>query len=595
MINKPLEMFNSPAHQAEKDFANDPNGLQKFRESWNSYLKRWTEQSIFGSPGAVLYDRDRYYYFNPLETALPDDAPIQPITWVPFPNRLFIFFQDSQSPIKLDTKQIFELCDKGQIEIDGKLTKQDLPKNWFDTLFIAVRWLLRTLQIVSVRKSCKINEFQIPKTLCPDTDWKGEKKNYDPPGPRGWLDEYCEWSITYDTNGKLKKVVFTCENPGYWFALWHQDPDLVTQLYQQYVHPNVRREDLYLRDGKGNPVIDPLTDDYAYNPTNKWNSGTQSLPDRGGAIHLTSPPNTLSAEITLAAAATVARQCDNDEQTIICCSQYGRPRRNSDPHIGQLANQLASQFCITLADPVGLYIQTPDFSKWSVKGRTDYDVTKFWSIERGEVAPLNSSEGFDSILHAVFTVPNDLEPEDILITRPNGEILPLQWAGQIAETFKIALRAVAIAPQTLNLDRPVPQNPLPCRQFVAKDDPNLQPVPSSFLPLTLSEADSPIDLSPDVKQGTTVTMALVVSGGLENAEIGFFPADGIGHITIKKFIDGGESTQSFGDANQTYIFDLTISPDAPLGERKIQIKNLDRQEPQEGMPWFPGFLRIVSA
>jgi hypothetical protein len=32
-----------------------------------------------------------------------------------------------------------------------------------------------------------------------------------------------------------------------------------------------------------------------------------------------------------------------------------------------------------------------------------------------------------------------------------------------------------------------------------------------------------------------------------------------------------------------------------LGDRKIQIKNLERQEPQAGMPLFPGFLRIVSA
>lgn len=560
-MSKPLEMFNSPAHQAEKDFANDPNGLQKFRESWNSYLKQWTEQSIFGSPGAVLYDRNRYYYFNPLETPIPDDPATQPITWTPFPNRLFVFFQSPQSPVKLNTNQIFELCDKGQIEIDGKPTK--------------------------------IDQFQIPKKLCPDIDWAGEKKGYDPEGPRGWLDEYCEWSITYDNNGKLKKVVFTCENPGYWFALWHQDPDLVTQLYQQYVNPNVKREDLYLRDEKGNPVIDPLTSDYAYDPTNKWNSGTQSLPDRGGAIHLTSPPNTLSAEITLAAAATITRQCKDDEQTLICCSQYGRPRRNSDPHIGQLANQLAREVCITLADPVGLYIQTPNFTKWSVKDKPDYDVTKFWSIKRGEVAPPDSQQRFDSILQAVFTVPDDLEAEDIVITRPNGEQLPLQWAGQIAETFQIALRAVAIPPDPKQGQ--VPQNPLPCRQFVPNDDPKLQPIPSSLLPLALYEAKSPIDLSSDVKQGTTATMALVVSGGLEKAEISFEPNDGIEPITIKRFIPSGTSTQSFADASQTYIFDLIVAPDASLGERKIQIKNLERQAPQQGMPQFPGFLRIVPA
>ena len=52
-------------------------------------------------------------------------------------------------------------------------------------------------------------------------------------------------------------------------------------------------------------------------------------------MHLTSPPNTLGAEVYLAAAATLLRNVGSyDPQNMICCSKYGQPYRNSDPHIG---------------------------------------------------------------------------------------------------------------------------------------------------------------------------------------------------------------------------------------------------------------------
>ena len=92
-------------------------------------------------------------------------------------------------------------------------------------------------------------------------------------------------------------------------------------------------------------MIDPSTGRPAYNPLNKWNSGPKAVRGTnasGGAMHLTSTPNTLQTEMALAGGATILRPCGNGvPQTVICCAQYGQAYRNSDPHIGQQVNQVA--------------------------------------------------------------------------------------------------------------------------------------------------------------------------------------------------------------------------------------------------------------
>jgi hypothetical protein len=83
---------------------------------------------------------------------------------------------------------------------------------------------------------------------------------------------------------------------------------------------------IFLTDSTGKVQI--------YNPNNVWNNYTTT----GTIAHLIHPANTLSAEIDIAAQATVVRkdstgQTITDEQALIKCSQYGNPNRNSDPHV----------------------------------------------------------------------------------------------------------------------------------------------------------------------------------------------------------------------------------------------------------------------
>jgi hypothetical protein len=245
-----------------------------------------------------------------------------------------------------------------------------------------------------------------------------------PAGPARWRaadrsrdvqDEYCEWSVERDAQGKVKRVTFTCEGPEYWGFLANASPDTALALYQRHVGPTVTRQDLFGPGGR-------------YIPRNRVNSGTAT-----GAMHLIQPNNTLLAEIELAAAATVQRERDGalltTEQELIECSGYGAPRRHSDPHIGGEVNALArAKADVTLQDPVGLYIDGLSTAGWTTPDGADpHD---FWRITRG-------ADGF--AVRAVYEV----RGADYLV----GDITilgrPIQFGGQIAEHITMRLTGLA--------------------------------------------------------------------------------------------------------------------------------------------------------
>ncbi|MBX9838610.1 MAG: hypothetical protein K2X69_09905, partial [Silvanigrellaceae bacterium] len=321
--------------------------------------------------------------------------------------------------------------------------------------------------------------------------------------PRGWQDEYSEWSVTRNSDGKITRVDFVCENPEYWYTLWRVDPNAVAKKYQDTLNyglpansPNlikVNVEDLYLNDPiSGKPVFDPFTKKPSYNPLNKWNSGPTSLRGKtasGGAMHLTSSPNTLQTEVGLAGAATVQRNVGNiNSQTLICCSQYGQSFRNSDPFIGQSVNQVvggppASR--VSLANPIGLYIQTPNFSNYQLfddpKLPSGAKVSDCWQVVRGHdilIDPVtNKPFNGNFILHAIFQIPASWIAAGVTKTigdikiNSGGVSSPIQWAGQIAQTYHVGLYARGISADDLepvscaiNLSNPSTDKKLPPAQ-----------------------------------------------------------------------------------------------------------------------------------
>jgi hypothetical protein len=230
-------------------------------------------------------------------------------------------------------------------------------------------------------------------------------------GSRNVQDEYCEWSVTRDqASNKITKVTFTCEGPEYWNFLAQANPTKVLSLYQEFIGPQVKKQDLFFSNGH-------------YRATNKWNNSTTL-----GAMHLIQDANNLGAEINIAVRSTIIRKIKGTvltgEQDLINCGQYGDAERNSDPHIGAQINQLARQQAdICVANPVALYIKGLATNGWQTPDSSD--PKQYWKILRGDA---------DHTVRTVFEVPaaKGFTVGDITI---NGE--PIEFGAQIADFITI--------------------------------------------------------------------------------------------------------------------------------------------------------------
>ena len=130
------------------------------------------------------------------------------ITWVPFPNRLITFFtwdgaeNNPQLKRKLSIDEVMAMADSNTVAGHDSVFHMYSPDEPEKTLVI-------------------------PGTRCPSIDWSKNWVPFSPQGPRGWLDEYCEWSITRNAEHKMTSIMFTCENPAYYLTLWRVDPQAV--------------------------------------------------------------------------------------------------------------------------------------------------------------------------------------------------------------------------------------------------------------------------------------------------------------------------------------------------------------------------------
>jgi hypothetical protein len=229
-------------------------------------------------------------------------------------------------------------------------------------------------------------------------------------------DEYCEWSVTRDPHSdKITRVTFTSEGPEYWQFLASAAPDKVVALYRQHISPEVLPEHLFPNG--------------TYDPRNRWNNSTTN-----GAMHLIQANNTLSAEIELAASATIVRIVNGKaleaEQELIACGQYGQPERNSDPHIGAEVNALArAKADITLANPVGLCIAGLSTAGWKTPDGSP--ASDYWTVVRGTP---------EKALRAVYEVPagKGFTVGDITV---DGKTI--EFGAQIADFITIKLTGLA--------------------------------------------------------------------------------------------------------------------------------------------------------
>ncbi|MQP66331.1 hypothetical protein GE253_13385 [Niveispirillum sp. SYP-B3756] len=431
--------FGTPAFIV--DFPDSTASQTALAALWNDNLKGFVQQAMPAAPS---------FFYDPTDTDIPADTPTAQVSWSAFSGRLMQYCSATPpippaNPYNLGMQDIYSLADTG----------------YYGTAATALP--------------------DIPAQFCPEANWNGPLQKYGPYGPRGWHDEYCEWAAARDENNNIIRVDFCCENPEYWYSLWAISPTRVVELYNEILNYGlhadrlvvVTEDDLTLKDGGGNVVTDPGTGRAAYNPLNKWNSGpkssrTGSLADRtGGAVHLTSTPNTLQTEIGLAGVSTQQLVSGNDNaQNLLCCGQFGQAYRNSDPHIGQTVNrvvggQVTGTFnLINLANPFGLYIQMPNFTTWSFGARikpgtnvpADAKPSDVWQVVRGSATlvdpvtgenfPGNTGDG-GFILHAACQIPLSWLAMDSSLTLADIQIngSPITWAGQIAQQFDVGLYA----------------------------------------------------------------------------------------------------------------------------------------------------------
>jgi hypothetical protein len=600
-----LTSFSLPAFV--QDFPEGSPQDQELKFRWNVNVYGWITQAIVGAQPPS----GSPFFYDPLVTDIPDGSPSLLVQWVAFPGRLDQFYSSNPpnqpaGPYGLSQDQVYSLADTGQyVGNDGNsLTFQP-----------------------------------IPASLCPQADWTGALKTFGPYGPRGWLDEYCEWSAARDTDGNLLRVDFACENPEYWNTLWKVSPDQVVSIYQSILNwdapaerqIDVQPEDLYLfYDGQ--VVTDPDTGRPCYNPLNKWNSGpvAQRTGDQGsfcgGVMHLTSTPNTLQTELGLAGAATVQYNPPNgqkDAQSLICCGNYGQEYRHSDPHIGQSVNQAVAgdltggvPQLVCLADPVGLYLQMPDLSGFSFGPNINpanlppnAQASDVWQVLRGSPAVVDPVTGQDfpgaMVLHAIAQIPSSW-----LAAYPNMTLAdiqidnqPIQWAGQIAEQFKVGLYA-----------RPLqaPSNPpsAPCAGTTPTPGAPLQAMYASVWDAFYNNVEvAPTGQEMSLASNTTYIAPWLPANGQSASLVLTCNTPSPGNLAVEVLLPDGSGPDTsipisiFNSATVTYAvpgnsypgtytalyLDLTVPQGAAGGLRGMQII-----DPVSGPQSYPALIYIVG-
>lgn len=512
-----LSQFSTPADV--QDFPTNPLMQTTMNQLWSGNVNRWVEAALIGDVWDLVNYGPRPAFYNPLNTDTPTGAVNAAITWNAFPGRIQALFPNNPA-------QWMQWADQGvpdQVTTD-LCSKKTIP--------------------------------EIP---------------YPPTGPRGWQDEYCEWCVTRDANNNITSVMFTCENPEYWMTLWQTDPKKVFELYQGLVGSSVVFDDLCLCDAAGNIIYDPISLRPYYNPLNIWNSGTQTLGNKGGAVHLTSSPNTLGAEFDLAAAASMPRSVNGQPVTnasdLVCCARYGKIGRHSDPTIGQNVNQYVNytagltQVRATLTNPVGLYIQTPDFSNYQTPDGSP--ASECWHVIRGHSKDPRVLGDIDRLLHVKFSVPagKSFTVSDISISGAK-----IQYASQIAQTFNMALMA------TVYGNSGVTQTSVAC----TATNPDPSPSVSAIQPLNVFmayrnlEAQSnelslsvPILAQPIAQGQTLQNIALLLNTSDTPAGAVFTVPEGDVSIAVT-------GTQTLPGADlSVYLVSIRANSSAVLGDRTV--------------------------
>ncbi|HEU0134268.1 MAG TPA: hypothetical protein VFR28_05555 [Allosphingosinicella sp.] len=250
-------------------------------------------------------------------------------------------------------------------------------------------------------------------------------------------DEYCEWAVRRNSEGKMTKAIFVAEGYDYFDALFSHDERAVVDLYREFTeNASLTADDLRAPEGVYLPGI-PSDRTMLVRPGGfNWRNRHNIDP---GIVHLSHRANSLGAEINLAGVSGLARRTvggetlqPGDPERLLCCSRGGDPNRNSDPLIGDQAYaQVIAKRRFTLANPVGLYIASIEERLTLPSGEPV--PREWWRVVRGrDLWDPNKSR----VLRLELDVPagENLVLGDLMV---EGE--PLLYGGQLARLLAIHL------------------------------------------------------------------------------------------------------------------------------------------------------------
>lgn len=234
-------------------------------------------------------------------------------------------------------------------------------------------------------------------------------------------DEYCEWRVQRDGDGKLTAIEFSTETPDYWAHLAEVDASRLVELYRELVDPEVLEDDLFVPDSRMGR---------RYNPNNRWNDASSA-----GIAHLRQRNNNLHAAIALVAQATVqwtkGGRRVSDRRELVACGGLGDGLRNSDPQIADIINDAVSAgSAVSLANPLGLYMEPPQTHGFQTPDGTD--PATFWT-------PVRGTSGH--VVRARFAVPNGL---GYVLGDLTANGMPLQFGAQVADQLLVRADALTV-------------------------------------------------------------------------------------------------------------------------------------------------------
>jgi hypothetical protein len=131
----------------------DLHGVEQslFDDLWHTNLRAFTQQAICGDPWAKTGMAHVLGYYDPTSTLNSGETQLAMVSWVAFPNRLNQYFGTPTTlpanPHNLSQKYVWALADDG-LYSDEAGQRHSFP--------------------------------EIPKTICPEADWKGPLHPFGP-------------------------------------------------------------------------------------------------------------------------------------------------------------------------------------------------------------------------------------------------------------------------------------------------------------------------------------------------------------------------------------------------------------------------------